>query len=478
MSELSTSTAEPAYIARLALNATPFNDITDTKQFFAGGQFDHRFNLLLHMVRATDKVGLLTAENGQGKSTLLAQLKYRASDDLRLCLLDGKTLRTSTVVVECLRSLGVADNEISTSTNQTETFKNRLKQLRKLNVKPLLLIDNAEALADDFIYTLSKWLGWQDDEQYLLQAIIASNKAINLEDEARIRAQDVDLPILAEQDIYSYVMHKLLSVGYQGDELFTDKELKNIYQKASGNLALINQLTHQKLLGLTPTLKRTSSTFNLANLKWTGVAIIVILLGVILSYQDQLNQWMMPADKNTDIDNQTIVNVSEPEPLAMVIADEVPETELQQREELAYLLAEIPVVEDIVEEEAIIVEEVAVDLTVSEPSVIQEPKSDIYQQGWVLQQQAMHYTFQLMGSWDKQEVLEFIDKYALTGDVAMFESLRNGRVWYALVYGVYANKQEALTASGEWPAPLNTLPSWLRRFDSVKKQIKSRASAQ
>ena len=474
MSELSTSIAEPAYIARLALKSSPFNDISEVKQFFAGGQFEHRLNLLLHMVRSTDKVGLLIAEKGQGKSTLLTQLKFRAGDDLRLCFLDGKTLNATTAAAECLRSLGVADNEISTSSNQIETFKNRLQQLRKLNVKPLLLIDNAEYLSEDFIYTLSSWLSWQDDDQYLLQAIIASNKAITLEDEARIRAQEVDLPILAKHDIFSYVMHKLLSVGYQGDELFTEKELKDIYQKSAGNLALINQLVHQKLLGLTPTLKKSSLTFNLANLKWAGVAIIVIVLGVILSYQDQLNQMIVTADKSPDISTRTIIKIPEPE-LALVVAD-TPMTKFQEREELADLLAEIPATNKAVSKEPVVID--APEVVIAEPAVIIKPEPDFYQQDWVLQQQTMHYTFQLMGSWDKQEVLEFIDKYVLTGDVAMFESLRSGRIWYALVYGIYTNKQEALAASSQWSAPLNTLPSWLRRFDSVQKQIKNRDSAQ
>lgn len=471
MSELATSTAEPAYVSRLALKSTPFNELTEAEQFFTGGQFEHRLNLLLHMVRATDKVGLLVAENGQGKSTLLTQLKYHAGDDLRLCFLDGKTLSTNTVVVACLRSLGVADNEISTSTNQTETLKNRLRQLRKLNVKPLLLIDNAEYLSEDFIYTLSGWLAWLDDEQYLLQAIIASNSSIPLEDDARIRCQDVDLPLLAEQNIHGYLRHKLLSVGYQGDELFTDKELKNIYQKAAGNLSLINQLAHQKLLGLIPTLKNTPVS---SHFKWLGIAIIVILLGLLLGYQEQLNKWMMTADKKPDITTQTIIEPPEPAPV-MVIAD-APVTDLEQREELADLLAEIPVIDEIVEGEQVITEELAVDITELEVEAMVIPESGIYRQDWVLQQQTMHYTFQLMGSWDKKEVLEFTDKYALTGDVAMFESLRSGRVWYALIYGVYTNKQDALTASSQWPAPLNTLPSWLRRFDSVQKQIKNRAA--
>ena len=103
---------------------------------------------------------------------------------------------------------------------------------------------------------------------------------------------------------------------------------------------------------------------------------------------------------------------------------------------------------------------------------------DEHQQDWIMQQQGTDYTFQLMGSWEHQDVSKFIEKYALTGDVAEFESLRNGRVWYALIYGVYDSKQAALEASNVWPAPLNTLPSWLRRFDSIQKQLTKKAQAQ
>ena len=96
-------------------------------------------------------------------------------------------------------------------------------------------------------------------------------------------------------------------------------------------------------------------------------------------------------------------------------------------------------------------------------------------QDWVMQQIASHYTFQLMGSWDREEIYAFIEQYALVGNVAVFESMRNGRIWHVLIYGSFANKKAALKASNEWPAPLNTLPSWLRRLDSVQKQIKNKA---
>ena len=93
--------------------------------------------------------------------------------------------------------------------------------------------------------------------------------------------------------------------------------------------------------------------------------------------------------------------------------------------------------------------------------------SDFLQKDWVMAQTTSHYTVQLMGSWDRDKVHEFIEQYSLVGDIAVFASMRNGQVWHVLVYGSFKNKQAALKASVGWPAPLNTLPSWLRRFHSV-----------
>ena len=59
--------------------------------------------------------------------------------------------------------------------------------------------------------------------------------------------------------------------------------------------------------------------------------------------------------------------------------------------------------------------------------------------------------------------------------MAVFDSMRNGEVWYSLIYGVYPSKQVALQASQQWPSPLNKISPWLRRYDGVQKQIKDKA---
>jgi DamX protein len=474
--------AEPAYVSRLSLQSAPFNSTVEPKNFFSGSQSEHRLNLLLHLIRASNKIGVLIAADGLGKTTLLTQLRQqRAGDELRICSIEGQAqIDNASALKQCLTALGVDENEIRTSDDYAETFRNRLEHLRKLQVRPVLLIDDANILSEELITGVSIWLGWQSDNEFLLQAVIATTSGIKLAGPAQSRVQTVDLPPMTEQELPDYLMYRLTSVGYAGDTLFSEKDLKHFYRLSSGNPALINQLAHQKLLGLKPSLAK-SATFNLgqlhSSLRWVGLGMLVISLILLLSYQEEVNQWLTPTSEDIELVEQDVIEIREPELVTVIVdKDEVKDTEQAQREELAALLSDIP--EPEVLEQSMEQFKQADTKSLDPKSEIVESIKEVHQQDWVMQQDGSHYTFQLMGSWEKQEVHDFIDKYALTDNVAMFESMRNGRIWYALTYGVFENKQSALDASNKWPAPLNTLPSWLRRFDSVQKQIKNTVQVQ
>ena len=103
--------------------------------------------------------------------------------------------------------------------------------------------------------------------------------------------------------------------------------------------------------------------------------------------------------------------------------------------------------------------------------------SAVHQRDWILSRPEKSYTFQLMGSWEDKEVDDFIKEHGLKGDVARFTSLRENKPWHVLIYGVYPSKQAALKASNQWSGAMNNLPTWLRRFDSVQKQIKEKGVA-
>lgn len=515
MTEFASSQAEPSYVSRLALTSAPYNEAVDVNSFFNGKEIEQRLNLLLHLIQASNQIGFLVAPQGMGKSCLLTQLHARADDGLRVYLIEAKSgLDVASLLSQCLRVFGVDDSEIDLNNDATSLLKNRLIQLQKINIKPLLLVDDIDNLPAEVLKEVTSWLLWQQDESFLLQAIVSATSKMPGLGELQARIEHVDLPALNELEVAAYLMFRLTRVGYLGKLPFTDKDNKRFYQQSLGNPAALNHLAHQKLLGIRPNLT-SPVKINFSKIsRWTILILLSISLILLLVFQDKVNALFKPEKQNRD----EVIKLPEFEQdeLTTVVVEESPvlSSEQAERDELMALVEDLPEA-DPIEDEAVAelnTDEILIDesnIEVVESSGIErkaeleekleieakveteqdekagkENKSETeeviekveeYQQDWILQQQGTNYTFQLMGSWDHNDINKFIEKYALTGDVAEFESLRNGRVWYALIYGVYDSKQAALEASNAWPAPLNTLPSWLRRFDSIQKQLTKKA---
>ena len=501
MNELVTSSAEPSYLTLLALTVAPFNQEDDSNFFFKSEQIEQRINLLQHLIRASDKVALLFAEKGFGKSALLLQLQQVMAEDVRICCIDAQSfLDSKELILHCLRTFGADDNDIRLSSNHLELLQQRCLSLQNFNIKPLLLIDDADQLSEDNLTVILDWLSWQGDDRFLLQAILTAKNAMPELNTVHGRIQRVDLPTFTEAELSAYLAYRLAAAGYQGKLPFKPKVLKQIFKKSGGNPELINQLAHQELLGIKPV--SSSKVVNLgAGLKWLGFGLLTALLILLLVFQDKVNTLFSPAEDGpefgqlselvpespittvvTDSESGTLEIVedsafAEVEPLEIESENISPDTKEEGREELETLIAELSnsETEELVNQ--LEPENIAqMDSRETTEEVLTPPKEidvvkDSSPEEWVLQQDDDSYTFQMMGSWDKKKVLDFIDKYELSGDIAIFKSKRNGQIWYALIYGVFENKNVALQASNTWPEAHKSLPKWLRRFDSVQQQI-------
>ena len=90
---------------------------------------------------------------------------------------------------------------------------------------------------------------------------------------------------------------------------------------------------------------------------------------------------------------------------------------------------------------------------------------------WLQQQHNTRFTIQLLGSNNTQSIDQLIRKYSLKGDIAVFETRRNGQNWYSMTYGNYVSKQEAITAIALLNPELTVSTPWVRSFESIKKQV-------
>jgi DamX protein len=448
MSEV--ASAAPSYLTRLALKGMPFNEAVDANLYYNGPHVEQSLNLSLHLASSSDKVALIQADSGVGKTCLLSQFLARSNDNLKVTLIQGQFSPDIKIVLfQCLRDFGVDEYDIRSSDEHLELLKLRVSQLRQLDVRPVMLIDDADKLHEDVFNQIMSWLNWTHDNVFSVQAVICCKQPVSGLEKIKVRLQNVDLLPLAEQEIEAYLTTRLQQVGYQGAPVFTKKQVNGFFKKSKGNPGLLNKLAHQSLLGVNPSLKSVARPKPKVNtkllFKGIGGSLLVIIVILLLVFQNKINAlFEQPEESQIEIVD------AEPE-LAIVDADPVVSQDQYSRNELVELVSEL--------EES------------STPKQIQM-QTELNGEGWVFQQKGTDYTYQLMGSWEKQELTDFIEKYALEGNVAAFESMRNGRTWHVLIYGVYGSKQAAIKASQAWPAPLNSQPSWLRRFDSIKAQIK------
>lgn len=90
---------------------------------------------------------------------------------------------------------------------------------------------------------------------------------------------------------------------------------------------------------------------------------------------------------------------------------------------------------------------------------------------WLWSQDPRHYTLQLLGGRNDKSIQKFIRKYKLRDKAIYFHTNHNKRNWYALIYGSYNNRGEALQAIKELPSELQKTSPWARSFSSIHKDL-------
>ena len=97
--------------------------------------------------------------------------------------------------------------------------------------------------------------------------------------------------------------------------------------------------------------------------------------------------------------------------------------------------------------------------------LISKQHNGLYGQNWIKQQNKNHYTLQLLGTHQKNTLPNYLKKFALTNDAAIFKTKRDNKDWFTLVYGQYPTKSAAQTAAKQLPKGV-TKP-WVRSFASI-----------
>ncbi|PKF61486.1 hypothetical protein CW745_09115 [Psychromonas sp. psych-6C06] len=82
------------------------------------------------------------------------------------------------------------------------------------------------------------------------------------------------------------------------------------------------------------------------------------------------------------------------------------------------------------------------------------------------------YTLQLSGMSSYKSLQDFIKVHQLPQkDLYLYQTMRNGKKWYVVIYGQYQNVQAANRAAKQLPGTLSRLDSWAKRYASVHQDL-------
>lgn len=93
---------------------------------------------------------------------------------------------------------------------------------------------------------------------------------------------------------------------------------------------------------------------------------------------------------------------------------------------------------------------------------------------WILSQPRSGYSLQLIALQQESAARRFIAANRLSGKAYYFRSLRDGKPWYAVLYGVYPSRAAALAAKDKLPPSLRRGDAWPRSLASLQAIARER----
>jgi len=106
------------------------------------------------------------------------------------------------------------------------------------------------------------------------------------------------------------------------------------------------------------------------------------------------------------------------------------------------------------------------------PALEQLNRMGLHDSNWLLKQKNTAWTLQLLGAREPETLLTFSRQYSLTHNAAWYKTWLKGKPYYVLVYGNYANRDQARNSIATLPKNLRSIKPWVKSMSSVQQTIK------
>nr|VFK79574.1 MAG: Cell division protein DamX, binds to the septal ring, contains C-terminal SPOR domain [Candidatus Kentron sp. SD] len=502
--------------------------------FFATPALTQRQDLLRHLIRSGSFLLILAGDRGSGKSTLLKRLlaspdpqwKVRfippsehVDNAPKLAVDDGKSLA---------RSLEGGDDS-SLSEQGSESIREFLRNCEEIPPDSdrilLIAIDDTEALSADDLGLLVKFS--RDRKRSTLRIILVCQpedirrvrESITMADSDEI-INTVDIPPLDEEQVGDYLHLRWNQTHSGGDDPFTDRVVRSIFNASKGLPANVNRLADQFLQNRRPNQgnriksRLTISNLSLPNVLATRTGRITAIVGAIILLMAFASLFFIddrepppgtetkalpvipttpgkniPAIKsklvipeNSGTSSAATPETSTPKGSARLATNApgraaslstttkalriIPSREIEH----SHGNTKTPTRKTDVKPASPIDRKVSSEdrtLPRKQTSARAAERGSTRTIRWLRRQKSSHYTIQLLGTSKKENMRKFLAKHNLGSRAAWFETLYNNRSWFVVVYGIYPTHKAATRKIRALPKSLRNLRPWPRTVGDI-----------
>jgi len=513
------------YLAFFGLAREPFGRDIEDDLFYPEATRKQRLDLLLHLTQYGKELLLVTGRAGSGKSALLGQFAAKALGVWSVARLDAEGgMDERKLVQQLFRELGL-DFQGATHGDLLERLTHHLDGLAHSARQGVMLIDNAQCLPVTALKRVLEFAALANrDDKPLLRVILFGEPELEqkLDDPLLERHRDLprrslDLPPFSEEESIQYVLHRLSAARFAAGEPFTDAVLRKLHRQSGGWPGRLNELARNILLNALPATPAPpipgleGRSYRRPGQLIAGGVVAAIIIA-LLWFQDTINQYFQPEkapvatapQQNQPLALPPVVvapapaETPAPEPVTVPaetpVAAAPPDIQPPSPETVEAPTSDKPNFDDalthLVEDNVPAPAMVAADdetpaiftpepVETSEKTEIPAKPEPVLAEGglptrreaWLLQQSPAHYTLQLVAGERRETIEKFIREHKPDGQLALYQTTRNGKPWYGLVSGIYADKQQAIDARSRLPAPLRSINPWIRPLADVHKDL-------
>jgi len=197
----------------------------------------------------------ITGEVGTGKTLLCRRLLNTLPDKFVTAYIPNPFLTPDGLMLALAEELDLPVSLEKGRHHVLGQINGKLVSLKQEGKKVVLMLDEAQAMPEESIEALRLLTNLETESEKLLQIVLFGQPELNdllNRDSLRQLKQRITfsyiLPVLNEDEVSSYINHRLSRSGFPGVNLFSQRAIHEVYKNSAGIPRLINILCHKALL--------------------------------------------------------------------------------------------------------------------------------------------------------------------------------------------------------------------------------------